>query len=162
MNLAGIAQALVIVGAANTAPLIGKRLFGAVAAWPIDAGLAMPDGRPLLGRSKTWRGIALALLAAAGAALALGVPVGLGVLAGAAAMAGDLLSSFAKRRLGRPPSSQALGLDQVPEALLGLLVLAAPLGLGAAEVAAAVAAFFAIELAMSRLLYAVGLRDEPY
>jgi hypothetical protein len=29
-------------------------------------------------------------------------------------------------------------------------------------VAAAVAAFFAIELVMSRLLYAVGLRDEPY
>lgn len=162
MNFAGIVQALIIVGAANTAPLIGKRLFGTVAAWPIDGGLTAPDGRPLLGRSKTWRGIALALLATAAAALALGVPVGLGVLAGAAAMAGDLISSFAKRRLGRPPSSQALGIDQVPEALLGLLVLAAPLGLGAAEVAAAVAAFFAIELAMSRLLYAVGLRDEPY
>jgi CDP-2,3-bis-(O-geranylgeranyl)-sn-glycerol synthase len=162
MNLAGMAQALVIIGAANTAPLIGKRLFGKVAAWPIDADLVMPDGRPLLGRSKTWRGIALALLAATAAAFALGLPPGLGALAGASAMAGDLLSSFAKRRIGQPPSSQALGLDQVPEALLGLLVLAAPLGLGAAEVVAAVVGFFVIELVMSRLLYAVGLRDEPY
>lgn len=54
MNFAGIVQALIIVGAANTAPLFGKRLFGTVAAWPIDGGLTAPDGRPLLGRSKTW------------------------------------------------------------------------------------------------------------
>ena len=45
-----------------------------------------------------------------------------GVVIGATAMAGDLLSSFCKRRLKLAPSSQALGLDQIPEVLLPAVV----------------------------------------
>jgi CDP-2,3-bis-(O-geranylgeranyl)-sn-glycerol synthase len=36
-------------------------------------------------------------------------------------MAGDLVASFVKRRLGLPGSSRATGLDQIPESLLPLL-----------------------------------------
>ena len=41
--------------------------------------------------------------------------LGIGLLVAATAMAGDLLSSFLKRRLALAPSSQAIGLDQIPE-----------------------------------------------
>jgi CDP-2,3-bis-(O-geranylgeranyl)-sn-glycerol synthase len=66
------------------------------------------DGHPLLGRSKTWHGLAAVLIR---------LPWQAGALAGVSAMAGDCFSSFVKRRFGLEPSSTTLGLDQVPDAL---------------------------------------------
>jgi CDP-2,3-bis-(O-geranylgeranyl)-sn-glycerol synthase len=77
-------------------------------------------------------------------------------------MLGDLASSFVKRRLGRRTHSQALGLDQVPESLLPLLLLQERLALGAGEMALIVALFVALELMLSRLLFRWHLRDRPY
>jgi CDP-2,3-bis-(O-geranylgeranyl)-sn-glycerol synthase len=77
-------------------------------------------------------------------------------------MAGDLLSSFIKRRLGMPPSSKALGLDQIPEALFPLIVYRTWLSLTLVDITVIVALFFAGEIALSRLLFAWGLRDRPY
>ncbi len=162
MAALGLAQALVLVAAANAAPVIGKRLLGTIGAWPADGGLCLRDGRPLFGPSKTWRGLALGVLGAIAAGTAMGLPAGVGALAGGAAMAGDLASSFIKRRCGRASSSQALGLDQVPELLLPLLAVAPRLGLDAAEILLGVAVFFVVELGVSRMLHAIGLRDEPY
>ena len=76
------------------------------------------DGHQLLGRSKTWREVAAAIVLAACAAVLIGLPWQAGALIGASAMAGDCLSSFVKRRLALEPSSMALGLDQVPKSLL--------------------------------------------
>ena len=75
------------------------------------------DGRPWFGPSKTIRGIVLATLATAAAAAVLGLGWKCGGLVGIVAMAGGLLASFIKRRLGLAPSSQAIGLDQIPESL---------------------------------------------
>jgi CDP-2,3-bis-(O-geranylgeranyl)-sn-glycerol synthase len=66
---------------------------------------------------KTIRGIVLATLATAAAAAVLGLGWKCGGLVGIVAMAGGLLASFIKRRLGLAPSSQAIGLDQIPESL---------------------------------------------
>ena len=77
-------------------------------------------------------------------------------------MAGDLFSSFVKRRLNLRPSSRALGLDQVPESLFPLLACRDVLSLTAADIALAVGIFFVGELILSRLLYKAHLRDEPY
>ena len=77
-------------------------------------------------------------------------------------MVGDLFSSFVKRRLKLPPSSQALGLDQIPESLLPLLACRDALSLTVAGIAIGVGIFFAGELVLSRLLFRVHLRDEPY
>ena len=77
-------------------------------------------------------------------------------------MVGDLFSSFVKRRLNFPPSSRALGLDQVPESLLPMLAGREALSLTIADIALAVGIFFVGELILSRLLYKVHLRDEPY
>ena len=77
-------------------------------------------------------------------------------------MAGDLFSSFVKRRLNLRPSSQAFGLDQVPESLFPLLVCGDALSLTAADIALGVGVFLAGELILSRILYWAHLRDEPY
>ncbi len=77
-------------------------------------------------------------------------------------MAGDLFSSFLKRRMNLPPSSQAIGLDQVPESLFPLMACRELLGLNYADIFLTVAIFFVGELAISRVLYAFRVRDQPY
>jgi hypothetical protein len=128
----------------------------------IDGGLILRDGHPLLGRSKTWRGLAASVLLAVCAAEVIGLPWQAGALAGASAMAGDCVSSFIKRRFGLEPSSMALGLDQFPESLLPAAACSVYLPLGPLDVVATVLAFFVGELALSRLLFAIRLRDRPY
>src|ERR1700733_13163597 len=155
-------QSLILVGAANGAPLLLARLVGARFAYPIDGGMVLHDGHPLFGRSKTWRGVAAAVLVTAWVAALMSVPWRLGALAAASAMAGDCLSSFVKRRFGLEPSSMTLGLDQVPESLFPAVACSAYLPLGPLDVALIVLVFFVGELATSRLFFAVGLRDRPY
>jgi len=74
-----------------------------------------------------------------------------GALFGALAMAGDLASSFLKRRLGYTPGCSRPLLDQLPEACLPLGLLYAQTGAGLAEAAVAVVAFTLIDLVLSRL-----------
>ncbi|MEA3641119.1 MAG: CDP-archaeol synthase [Lamprobacter sp.] len=111
-----------LITVANGAPWLLGRCFGVDQARPVDAGLRFADGRPLLGPSKTWRGLAAAMIATPIFALLMGWPVWLGLAVGGAAMIGDLLASFLKRRLGLASSTSAPGLDQIPEALLPVLV----------------------------------------
>lgn len=161
-GFAPVVQALMLLGAANATPIALKRLLGARWAAPLDGGRLFVDGRPVLGPSKTLRGVLGAVAATALAAWALGLDWRIGAALGALSMAGDLLSSFLKRRLGVPASGRATGLDQVGEALLPLVVLMGPLGLTLGGVAVATLVFFLGALALSRLLYSLGLREEPY
>ena len=157
-----ILQSLILISAANGAPVLFARLLGARFAHPIDGGIVWRDNHPLLGRSKTWRGLAAAVLLAACAAVLMSLPWQLGALAATSAMAGDCLSSFVKRRFRFEPSSMTLGLDQVPELLFPAVACSAYLPLGPLYVALIVLVFFVGELATSRLFFAVGLRDRPY
>jgi CDP-2,3-bis-(O-geranylgeranyl)-sn-glycerol synthase len=77
-------------------------------------------------------------------------------------MAGDLFSSFLKRRMNLPVGSRAIGLDQLPESLFPLLACRSALPLTALDIVAAVVIFFVGELLLSRLLYHLHLRDHPY
>lgn len=153
---------LLLLAVANTTPLLLTRWLHARLAWPLDAGLRFFDGRPLLGASKTWRGLAGAVLATAAAAPLLGLTAAVGAGLGAAALAGDALSSFVKRRLGLPSSSRATGLDQVPEALLPLLLLRTPLSLSGLEVAATTTLFFVLEIPLAAWFHRLGLRERPF
>jgi uncharacterized membrane protein len=147
---------------ANAVPVLAKRLFEDRLAYPVDGNLKWFDGNPLFGSSKTVRGIVLSLAATAAAAPLLGLQVRTGLLAAASAMAGDLLSSFTKRRLGLAPSSRATGLDQIPEALLPLLTCSWALGLNALDIVVGVAVFMIGGMALSRVFYRLRLRDRPY
>ena len=162
MHAAAILQSLALLALANSTPLFAKKLFGKRFVQPLDAGIAFVDGRPLFGRSKTLRGIFSSLLVTTVGALLIGLAPWIGATVAATAMAGDLFSSFVKRRLGPAPHNQALGPDQVPESLLPLLACRTALSLTAADIALAVVIFFIGELVLSRLLYRAHLRDEPY
>ena len=116
-----IFQLLVLLLLANGTPMVAGKLLGARLARPLDGGLEFADGRPLFGRSKTIRGVVLAILVTIAGAPLVGLAWQIGLLTGALAMAGDLCSSFFKRRLGLPASSPAVGLDQIPESLFPLL-----------------------------------------
>jgi CDP-diglyceride synthetase len=153
---------LVLLAVANTAPIAAKHVLGTRCNWPLDGGLRFFDGRPLLGPSKTVRGLAAAIAATALAALLLGVAPAWGALMGAASMAGDALSSFAKRRLGIASSGKATGLDQIPEALLPLLAVQAALDLSWLQVFAITLVFFLLEMPLAWLSFRLGLRDRPY
>ncbi|HEY4987055.1 MAG TPA: CDP-archaeol synthase [Bradyrhizobium sp.] len=162
MHFAALLQLLVLLTLANGAPVVAKKMFGDRFNLPLDGGLAFLDGRPLFGKSKTIRGIVVAILVTAAVAPLIGLSLATGAIVAAAAMGGDLLSSFTKRRLGFKPSSQALGLDQIPESLLPMLAARTLLSLTAIDIAAGVAIFFVGELVLSRLLFKAHLRDEPY
>jgi CDP-2,3-bis-(O-geranylgeranyl)-sn-glycerol synthase len=157
-----IVQSLILISAANGAPVLAARALRARPARPIDGGMRLPDGYALLGPSKTWRGLVSAIVFASCVAVLIGLPWQLGALTGSSAMLGDGLSSFVKRRLGLEPSSMALGLDQVPESLCPAVACAAYLPLGAIDVLTIVLVFSVGELAASRLFFAIGLRDRPY
>jgi CDP-diglyceride synthetase len=159
----GILQLLVLMTLANGTPIVAKKIFGARrAARPLDAGIIFLDGRPLFGPSKTIRGIMASILITTASAPLVGLDLTIGAIVAGAAMTGDLFSSFVKRRLNFPPSSQALGLDQVPESLFPMLACRGALSLTIQDIALGVGVFFIGELIMSRLLYWVHLRDKPY
>ena len=162
MNPIGVLQILILVALANGAPVAAKNILGDRLGWPLDFRVALPDGHRLLGRSKTIRGVLLGILCSFAAAPLIGLDSKLGALVGALAMGGDLLSSFVKRRLNRPPSSRAIGLDQIPESLLPLLGCVDRLGLTAWDVLVGVLIFLVGELLASRLLFKMNLRDRPY
>lgn len=157
-----IIKILCLLAAANGAPVIARKLLGARFASPVDGGRRLRDGRPVFGSSKTIRGIVCSIATTAVLAVLLGLSAVTGAVFAIASMTGDLLSSFIKRRLGMAPSSMALGLDQVPEAALPLIVCWQVLGLTVADALVVVSVFFAGELLLSRLLFRLHLRDRPY
>lgn len=155
-------QLLLLLMAANGAPILARFLLGSRWESPIDAGRRFSDGQPLLGPSKTWRGIVCALLFTPVVAWLLYLPPGVGFIIAISAMTGDLLSSFAKRRLRVEPSGMALGLDQIPESLLPLLAVRSHFALGAVEIFELTFAFLVLELVLSRILYRLHIRKRPY
>lgn len=157
-----IFELLILIATANGTPVLAKKLFGDVMAWPLDGGVTFFDGRPIFGPSKTIRGIVLSLLVTPLFAVLLGFAWTLGALIAGAVMAGDLLSSFIKRRMGLAASSQAIGLDQIPESLFPLLASRWLLPVSVIDIVVGVAIFLAAAPLVSRLFFRLGLRDQPY
>lgn len=157
-----VLEALLLIMAANGAPILLVRLLPGIRLWPVDGGRCLRDGRRLFGHSKTWQGVWAAVGGTTVLAMLLGHAWFVGAAAGAAAMVGDLFSSFIKRRMGIPASGQALAVDQLPEALLPALVLTFWLPLTVLEVLVVVLLFFVLELPLSRVLFHLGVRKKPY
>ena len=162
MHFIALAQLLILLSLANASPVIAKLFLGKTSARPIDGNTQFIDGRPLFGPSKTIRGLVVSLLLTAFAAPLIGLQFKIGLLVAAAAMAGDLLSSFLKRRFGFAPSSKATGLDQIPEALFPLLACRSAFSLTAIDIAVGCMIFFVGEVLLSYLFFRLRLRDRPY
>jgi CDP-diglyceride synthetase len=157
-----VLQLLVLLTLANGAPVIAKKLAGTSPGRPVDAGITFYDGRPLFGPSKTLRGILASIIVTTIGAPLIGLDLTTGAVVASAAMAGDLFASFVKRRLNLPPSSQALGLDQVPESLFPMLACRELFSLTITDIALGVGIFFIGELVLSRILFQLHVRDRPY
>jgi CDP-diglyceride synthetase len=162
MQLLLILQVLVLLTLANGTPVIAKEILGDQFTMSIDRGAKFFDGHPVLGSSKTFRGIFLSILVTSVFAPIAGLDWKIGALVASMAMAGDLFPSFLKRRMNLPAGGKATGLDQVPESLFPLLACRSALALTALDIVAVVAIFFVGELLLSRLLYHFHLRDRPY
>jgi hypothetical protein len=157
-----VLQLLVLVAVANAVPVFAKKILGGALSWPLDGGAVMADGQRVLGASKTIRGVFLSVLITPLAAVLIGLGWQIGVVVALSAMAGDITSSFLKRRMGLPASSRAIGLDQIPEALFPLLAAQLLVPITLADIAVGTALFFAGSLIVSRVLFKLKIRDEPY
>jgi CDP-diglyceride synthetase len=157
-----ISQLLALLALANTAPVIVNDFLGKRLSYPLDGGVKFVDGHPLFGSSKTIRGIMFSVLSTAAGASLVGLGWEIGVAVGSMAMAGDLFSSFLKRRMQLPAGSRATGLDQVPESLLPLLACRSALSLTALDITVTVVAFFLGEVFLPILFYKLHFREHPY
>jgi len=137
--------AFLMVVIANSAPWLAGQLLHPRLAYPLDGMARWPDGIRVLGDHKTWRGFIAAVFTCGIAGLLLHLGVLLGAGFGALAMFGDALSSAIKRRLRLASGSAVFGLDQVPEALLPLLVFADKMHLNAIEIVAVTLAFVTLD-----------------
>jgi len=152
----------VLIVIANGMPIIARKMLGDKWNLPVDGGLVFIDQKRLFGASKTWRGLLSALLVTGLAAVLLGYEISTGLLIAAAAMLGDLLTSFSKRRMNLPASSMAPLFDQLLESLLPALLMMQMFTLNYLSVLLLVTGFVVFDLIFSRLLYKIGLRRRPY
>jgi len=108
---------------ANAAPVI----FGG--GFPIDGGKTFLDGKPIFGSHKTFRGFLSGLVVGTLVGFVQGnlfqYNVLLGFTLSMGALAGDLLGSFFKRRLGLPPGATLPIADQL-DFILGAFLFSLP------------------------------------
>ena len=152
MRLWLLGELILLLVAANATPVILSLLFGKRWNQPVDRGILFPDGRPLLGPSKTIRGLFGSITICALLAPLFDLSHLQGAGFGALAMLGDMVSSFCKRRLGLRSGHSALLLDQLPETLLPLWIMLPALDASMLEMTAAIAGFTIIDLLFTRLL----------
>lgn len=151
---------------ANSAPVLvrGERR--------IDFGKVFADGRPIFGSNKTWEGLAVGLAMGAAASASVGFAAGSpslaaeNALASAAALLGDLLGAFFKRRLGLKPGDPAPVLDQLDFAVASTAAYAvmdpAFRAHWPADVLVAWAIIFLLHLLTNNLAYAAGLKSKRW
>jgi len=155
-------QIIILLIATNGAPVVATRIFQSRGAMPLDLGIRMQDSRALFGESKTWRGLVAAILTAIALAAVFDLGIHFGLVFGVLVMAGDLLSSFVKRRRGLESSARCLGLDQIPESLLPSLYSVFYLGVDWWWAVLLTLSFTLIEIVISRPLYWLNIRNRPY
>jgi CDP-2,3-bis-(O-geranylgeranyl)-sn-glycerol synthase len=153
---------LLLILIANGSPVLARKLLRGKFNQPLDCGISLRDGYRLLGSSKTWRGVLFSLAFTACCALIMGYPPETGLLIALFSLCGDAISSFIKRRMGRPSTSMFLFLDQIPESLLPACIMGVEFQLALIDIMYLVVIFILAELALSRLMFALGVRQKPY
>jgi CDP-2,3-bis-(O-geranylgeranyl)-sn-glycerol synthase len=100
----------------------------------MDFGKTLPDGRPVFGKNKTFRGfiagLAVGTIVGLAESLLFNYPITFGFLTSLGALMGDLTGAFLKRRLSIPPGGLLPVVDQIDfiiGAILFSLLLPMPL-----------------------------------
>lgn len=79
------------------------------------------------------------------------LPIWLGAGFAMTSLAADALSSAVKRRMKVKPGTEFVGLDQLGEALVPLVLFAQPLSLDAGQIIIVTAVFALLDIASARL-----------
>lgn len=166
------AYALAMV--ANAAPVMIKPLIDRVGRHRVDFGRKAWDGRDVLGKNKSWEGIAAAIIVSVLASTIFvyveGNPwwIMYGFVSAVGAMCGDLLNSFIKRRLSLGPGECFIPCDQLSFLLAAhaLIYLSGVYALVGVELSARVLAFgivasLFLHLLTNLIAYVIGLKDVP-
>jgi len=162
MDLTTDAALLFLIFAANSAPILFALLLPNWLNCSVDGGRQGWDGHPLLGASKTWRGLVGGLTLPTLLAIPIGWSPLLGCLIGLFAMLGDLCSSFIKRRLAMSPQARATGLDQIPESLFPAFIATTFITTTWLDLIVITLTFMLVEMSISPLLYRLRVRGKPY
>ena len=173
-----VAQTLIIIWppyVANATPVLARRIFRR--AHPVDGGRLFIDGKRILGDGKTYEGLAVGV--AIGTLGGYATILLIRLLAGStfnyptltdalamstAALLGDMLGAFIKRRLGLKRGDPAPLLDQLDFLLASLLALhfTDPSLLTAAIAVTAIVVTPPIHLATNTGAYLLKLKNEPW
>jgi len=156
------AEILLLILVANAAPVLASYFFSHKASWPIDSDYRLTDGLEIFGADKTWRGLFASVFVTIVVAWLIGSTAIVGLVISLCAMAGDLISSFIKRRVGMEPSSRATLLDQIPESLLPALASAWFWSIGLIHIIAIVTSFLILEIILSKIFFNLGVRKRPH
>lgn len=96
----------------------------------MDFGKKLPDGRPVFGKNKTFRGffagLAVGTVAGLAESLVFNYHIMFGLLLSLGALFGDLAGAFVKRRLAIPPGGLLPVVDQL-DFILGAILFSLPL-----------------------------------
>ena len=154
-------QILVLLWGINLVPVLLAYLMEEKWDTPVDRGARFFDGRPLFGSHKTVRGVVGGIVAGGVGGLILNLPLWIGVVMGTLSMAGDLLNSFTKRRLGKAEGQAFPVMDQFLEGALplGFLIAIAQVSLAGGIVILLI--FVVTAHAGAKFLHQV-LRAEPF
>ncbi len=150
---------LTLLWAINLVPPLLTLLFEERWSLPLDRGRCLPDGKPLFGSHKTIRGFLGGVTAGTVVGSILGFPWWLGCGAGFLSMAGDLASSFIKRRFGASSGDIVPLLDQGFEGLFPFLLLGPYLSLNAGQIFLLLVCFSVVAYMGSLFLNRVLLAD---
>jgi len=133
---------------------------------PLDLGRKFFDGKPILGKNKTFRGfffgLAIGIMVGLLESILFGYPLLFSLLSPLGALMGDLAGAFLKRRLGIAPGGLLPIVDQV-DFVVGAILFSLPLTVMYWELAIAVLIITPpIHLFTNFLAYKLKLKNNPW
>ncbi len=162
---------------ANMAPVLAKNIFRKLT-FPIDFNIKL-DNSTIFGKNKTYRGLAAGILAAIGvvylqfflnsnnilsdfAIVDYSNWLLIGLLLGSGAMFGDIVKSFAKRRLGMKPGIPFVPFDQL-DFIFGALIFVYPVArLSMERMAIILFISFILHMIINHIAFYAGVRKERW
>lgn len=134
---------------------------------PMDLGKKFPDGKPIFGKNKTFRGFF--------SGLAVGTLIGFveslffleyhftfGFLISLGALLGDLAGAFMKRRIGIAPGNMLPVVDQI-DFIIGAIIFSLPLKILYLELTLAVLMItIPLHILTNFAAYKLGLKSNPW
>lgn len=128
----------------NFLPPLANILWGERFNRPLDNNRLWFDQHPIFGGHKTIRGILASVLGGTAVAPFIGVAFPVAAAAALLAMAGDLLSSFIKRRFNMKSGGNVIVLDQIFESLFPIFLLKGVLQLAWIQVSMILLCFISV------------------